>query len=128
MFTARKVLGAPVRTYGKLVRLPGHGFRFDYRPWLFLKPRSLELPEGQYAVGRGLFYPELDRVAENKLAPVFIMTPRYMTHEEDLARAYGLGEVRDVGLLKGFKAIWRWLKNLVGGRTKEEVAVPASAA
>lgn len=127
MFTARKVQGAPVRTYGRLVQLPNRRFRFDYRPWLFLRPRSFEMPEGQYVVGRGLFYPEIDRLADDKLAAVFVMPPRYMTHEEELARAYSLGEVRDVGLLKGFKAIWRWLKNLVSGRAKDEVMIPAPA-
>jgi hypothetical protein len=127
MFTARKMEGAPVRTYGRLGHLDSGRLRFDYRPWLVLKQRSYELPPGSLVVGRGLFYPEIDRVTEGKLTALFILPPRYMTHEEAVARVYGFDGVRDIGLLKGMKAMWNWLRNLVAGRPKQEVAVSAQA-
>jgi hypothetical protein len=127
MFTARKLEGAPVRSYGRLVFQEGGRLRFDYRPWLVLKQRSFELPQERYCVGRGLFYPEIDRMHENKLTSLFILPPRFMTHEEAVARVYGIDGVRDVGLLKGMTAMWNWLKGLVGARSKEEVAAEPAA-
>jgi len=47
---------------------------------------------------------------------MLVLPPRYRTHEAAIAEAYALMGVRDVGLLKGFKAIWNWLKGLFGLR------------
>jgi len=114
-FAARKIRDVPVRTYGRLSVEPQGGFRFTYRPLLVLPPRTLTLPGDQYVIGRGLFCPELDRVAEGKTTALFIFPPRYSTHEDALARACGLKEVRDVGVLKGVKAAWKWCKGLFRG-------------
>jgi len=73
------------------------------------------LPPRPYAVGRGLFYPEIRKLADDTEDTLLILPPRYKSHEDAVATAYGIAEVRDVGLLKGFKAIWRWLKTLFGG-------------
>jgi hypothetical protein len=126
MFTARRVGKAPVRTLGKLVRLANGKLRFDYRPWLFLKRRSFDVPQAHYAVGRGLFCPEIDRVDEANLTAVFVLPPRYLTHEESLSRAYGFDGVRDVGLLKGMKAMWKWLKGLAAPRQEQPAPTPVA--
>jgi len=120
MFTARRINKVPIRTYGKLLRGEAGKLTFEYRPLLFRERRTLTMPEGNYVVGRGLFYPELMLPEGEKSRSMLTMPPRYRTHEEEIATVYGLGEVRDVGLLKGFKAMWNWLKSLFGVGTKRE--------
>ncbi len=121
MFTARKIEKTPIRTYGKLMKNENDTLRFDYRPWLFLAPNSIKLPAGQYYVGRGLFFPEISMAEGEKTKVLLAMPPRYRTHEEEVAQIYGIRDIRDVGLLKGLKAIWNWLK----GSTAQPAATPA---
>lgn len=117
MFLSRAVEKAPIRTYGHLSREPDGKLVFAYRPWLILPRRTLTLPPGNYAVGRGLFYPEILQLeAEEKSRTIFILPPRYRTHEDELRQVCGFVEVRDVGLLHGLKAIWAWTKGLFGFR------------
>src|ERR1043166_1869730 len=122
MFTARRIEKTPIRSYGRLVRGEQGALTFEYRPWLFMHPRTLTLPPGDYAVGRGLFYPELMLVDSDKTQTMLVLPPRYRTHEDEVAKIYALRDVRDVGLLKGFKAIWHWLKSLSGARASSESA------
>jgi hypothetical protein len=97
---------------------------FEYRPWLVLPKQSVSLPAGSYAVGRGLLYSEILRGAET----LFILPPRFRSHEERVGQIYRFDEVRDVGLLKGFKAIWIWSRNLIGLAAKPVRRImPASA-
>jgi hypothetical protein len=123
MFTARRINKVPIRTFGKLTRDESGALTLKYRPLLFLPPRTLKLPEGKYAVGRGLFYPELLRVEGDKTKNLLAMPPRYKTHEEEIARIYSITDVRDTGLLKGIKAIWRWFTRSLFGRDSKEAAV-----
>lgn len=125
MFGARAIGDMPIRTYGKLFTDPAGRHTFEYRPWLVLPKRTLELPPGQYAVGRGLFYPEVMRVDGENTQTLFILPPRYRGHEADLAKACVTTDVRDVGLLKGLKYIGRAIKSLFGAGTREEL--PAAA-
>ena len=121
MFTARKINKVPIRTYGKLLRGDAGQMTFEYRSWwLFGEKRTLTMPQGDYIVGRGLFYPELMLPEGEKTRTILTMPPRYRTHEDEIAAIYGIRDVRDVGLLKGFKAIWNWLKGLFGVGTKRE--------
>ena len=124
MFLARKTERAPVRSYGKLIKTEAGKLTFTYRPWLILPPRTVNLPEGQYAVGRGLFYPEILLVDGEKTKALLTMPPRYKKHEEEIGRLYGIADVCDTGLLKGIRAIWRWFtRNLFGGESREAAAV-----
>ena len=111
MFTAEKLGKTPIRTYGRLVKEAEGKLAFVYRPWLVLPEQRLELPAGKYFVGRGLVYPEVLAVAkaDEGAQRVLVLPPRYRSHEETIAHLYGFGGVRDVGLLKGFKAIWSFL-------------------
>jgi len=122
MFTGRKIEKTPIRTYGRLLKGDGGTLTFEYKPWLFLPVRTVALPVGRYAVGRGLFCPEIMTVEEEKTRSLLAMPPRYKRHEEAIAQIYGISDIRDVGLLKGLKAVWNWLK---GGNSTQPVAVPA---
>ncbi len=126
-FTARKIGDVPVRTYGKLLRNQQGELLLEYRPLLLLPRRTLTLPAGNYAMGRGLFYPEIMRVENGTSKSLLTLSPRYRSHEEELAGIYGFEELRDVGLLKGFKAIWGWSKTLIGlaGPRSVDQAAPA---
>jgi hypothetical protein len=53
------------------------------------------------------------------------LPPRFLSHEEEVTRIYGLEPVQDIGLVKGFKALWLWLKDRFGFRTRP---IPAPAA
>jgi len=119
MFTAREVNKTPIRTYGKLSRGPQGELVLNYRPWLFLPRRTLTLPPGKYAVGRGLFYSEIIELDGDSAPPVMTLPPRYRSHEEELSSIYVLAGVQDIGAVKGFKAFWNWLKELFGFRPEE---------
>jgi hypothetical protein len=114
VFTAREIGKTPIRTYGRLSRGPEGQLILRYRPWLILPRRTLALPPGKYAVGRGLFYSEIIQVDTEETLPALTLPPRYRTHEEQLSSFYRLAGVQDVGAVKGCKALWSWLKEVFG--------------
>ena len=113
MFLARKVDTVPIRTYGRLVRNEAGELVFTYRPWLVLAPRSVKLPRGNYAVGKGIFHSEVVLVEGEEKTAMFTLPPLYSTHEDELARVYGWGTT-EVGILAGFAAIGRFIRDLCG--------------
>ncbi|HSH95442.1 MAG TPA: hypothetical protein VK968_14965 [Roseimicrobium sp.] len=116
MFLARETSGVPIRTYGRLHRNEAGKLVFDYRPWLFLKQRTLELPEEKFVIGKGLVYPEvLQKFGDDRVA-VFTLPPRYLTHEQELSDVYGLGQAEDTGIVKGLKSVGNAIRELFGGR------------
>ncbi len=117
MFLSRTINQVPIRTYGKFSRNASGDFVFNYRPWLVLSPRSLTLPPGIYAVGKGLFYSEIVRMAGQQSRPVLLLPPRYRSHEAELAAIYGLTGVREAGL----RAAFVWLKEWVGFRPRQKL-------
>jgi hypothetical protein len=117
-FTAREIGKTPIRTYGKLARGPAGELVLHYRPWLILPRRTLTLPEGQYVVGRGLTYSDVLWIDGDSARRVITLSPRYRSHEEELSSIYLLRGVRDVGMAKGFRALWSWLKELFGLRAE----------
>lgn len=119
VFTARQMDKTPIRTYGRLSRGPGGELQLSYRPWLFLPQRHLTLPAGHYAVGRGLFYSEIIYVDGDSSTAAITLPPRYRSHEEEVSSIYMLGGVQHIGVVKGLKAIWKWM---TGGKKE---AVPA---
>jgi hypothetical protein len=119
MFLARKIDKVPARTYGPVSRDETGSLVLRYRPWLVLPLRTLTLPPGQYAIGRGLFYSQIVRVEDQALASAMLLPPRYRGHEEELVSIYALAGVRQAGLL----AVWRWVKDALGFRG--QVSAPA---
>ena len=122
MFTSRKIDEVPVRTYGWLNETDDGTLRFEYRPWLILPRRQLDLPRGSYVVGKGLLYPEVARLQGDEMESMLTLPPRYCTHEQELSDAYGFDGVRDVGLRKWFKAF----VEMVGLGKKESSAAPGA--
>lgn len=118
VFTARQMKKAPIRSYGRLSRSPEGELTLSYRPWLFLPRRSLTLPSGKYAVGRGLFYSEIIALEGDETTTAITLPPRYRSHEEELSSIYRLGGVQDLGMVKGLKAIWNWMT----GGDREQIA------
>jgi hypothetical protein len=110
MFLAREINKVPARSYGKLLRDEKGGLLLKYRPWLVLPERVLSLPDGRYAVGKGLFYSQIMRVEGQGLTAAMLLPPRYRGHEEELVSIYGLAGVQDAGL----RAAFRWLKESLG--------------
>ena len=116
MFTAVPMAGVPIRTYGCLDRDTQGRLSFGYRPGFCLPRRSLALPVSSCQVGRGLLYPEVLALSgvTGELQTLFVLPPRYRTHEAELARMYGFDGVCDRGLLRGFKLVWRWVRDCLG--------------
>ena len=112
MFLARKINKVPVRTYGRLIKNESGKLVLKYRPWLVLPPRTLELPEGNYEAGCGVFYSEMLLVLGEETRTILLLPPRYRGHEAEIARIYGLAGTREVGL----RAMWTWLMGIFGFR------------
>jgi hypothetical protein len=89
-----------------------------YRPWLVLRERTLLLPEGSYAISRGLLYSQIVKVGGLGLTSAMLLPPRYREHEEELVPIYGLAGVRDAGL----RAVFRWLKESLGFKPQPQAA------
>jgi len=123
-FTARRIQKVPVRTCGRVKRDEQGRLLFEYRPWLILPRRTLVLPEGDFSVGRGLLHPQVLHLKDGVATSVLTLPPRFRTHEDRFAKAYGMAGVQDVGLIKGMKAFWSWLKGIF---TPGQKAVPAPA-
>lgn len=120
VYLGRKTGDVPIRTYGKLIRNAQGGLEFCHRPWLILPQKKLKLPSGQYAVGKGLLYSEIMRVEGGSAQTVFLLPPRYRSHEEQLSNVYGFLGVRHVGL----RATFGWLKERIGLGNRAD-AIPA---
>lgn len=118
VFTAREIDKTPIRTYGRLSRGAQGELQLSYRPWLFLPRRILTLPAGNYVLGHGLFYSEIIRVDAASTTIAITLPPRYRSHEEEMSSIYMFAGVQDIGVVKGVKAIWKWMT----GGGKEAVA------
>jgi hypothetical protein len=108
----------PARSYGKLLRDTKGSLVLMHRPWLVLRERALVLPEGNYAISRGLLYSQIMKVEARGLTSALLLPPRYRGHEEELVPLYGLAGVREAGL----RAAFRWLKESLGFRPQPQAA------
>ena len=118
-FTARAVDKTPVRSFGRLTRDEKGQLMLKYRPWLILPTKQMVLPAGDYAVGRGLFYPEILHIEADSTHAILTLPPRYCGHEEAFNRIYGLAGVQNVGM----KAVWDWVKGVFRIRPRLPVTV-----
>lgn len=106
--TAQKV---PLRTYGRLVKGEAGRLEFVFKPWLVMPEQRVAVENpGELVVGRGMFFSLIQR----EDGGVFFLPPRYRTHEEDLAAAYGFRGVESAGLRKA----WGWIAETMGFSSK----------
>ena len=124
MFTARRIAGVPMRTYGRLHQGADEALRFTFQPWLVLPPRTVPVPREGLVVGKGVFFSEVlgfdPGVEKNRT--LLLLPPRYVGHEEQFARTYRISGTCDVGLRKA----WGWIREAFGWGVKP--APPATAA
>lgn len=118
MFMGRRINKVPARTYGTLTRNEQGQLVFKYRPWLIMPPRFMTLPDGQYAAGRGLVNSEIIKLEGEDNRTALLLPPRYRSHEEELVKAYGLMDVRPIGL----RAALKWFKELFVGKEQPVAA------
>ena len=124
-FTSRRFAGIPVRTLGRLMRNEEGQLIFRYRPWVILPKRNVALPDGSYALSKGLLCPDLLHCEDGGTTArtLLMLLPRYSSQEDLIAERLSLTEVRDGGVLKGFKAIRNWFAEILGlGRRKNASA------
>jgi hypothetical protein len=112
LFLWREINKVPARTYGKLKRDEKGNLVLTYRPWLVLAPRTLVLPEGNYAVGKAVFWQSIQRVEGDEGQHILLLPPRYGGHADVLVKIYNLSGVREAGLL----AMWKWIKEAFSGK------------
>lgn len=114
-FLARRVEGVPVRTFGKLESDAQGSVRFVYRPWLLLPHASLPVAEAGMVLCKGLLHPSVAHreSVESRPRSTLILLPRYRRVEESIAARFGCQEVIDSALMRGFKAMRRWLIDIL---------------
>jgi len=108
----------PMRTYGTLTRTEAEELLCTYRPWLVLPLRELRLPDppARYDAGVGLINPYVVRPeGTDGFETCFRLPPRYKGHETEVASALGLGGVRDTSVLRGLRALGRFLRECFTG-------------
>ena len=119
-FSQRGLKGVKARSYGRLESNGAGAWIFRYRPWLVLPQRSVPLPPGGMAVLKGAISPLLVRQGALRAQTLMRFPPRFRTREVELAARLGVGEVLDGRIVRGFRAAWQGLKELVVG-TPESV-------
>lgn len=116
VFSGRGLRGAPVRSYGELEVGAEGARRFRWRPWLVLPARTIALePAARLGLRRGALSPTLYRAGVVREPVVGRFPPRFRGREEGLAARLAVAEVTDGRIVRGFKAAWRALRELVTG-------------
>jgi len=112
-FAAREMEGIPRRSFGRLV-CEGELLVFRARPWLVLPVRRVVCPTAarELTAARGTWGPSVvEQTDEDTVQSLFELPPRYLGHEEALAKALGLsGEVMDLSIRGRVTSAWRWIR------------------
>jgi len=114
-FAGRKLAGVKTRSYGRIEGGREGALRFRYRPWLVLATRTVEIPRPGLALLEGFTSPALVRLGGVREPVLARFAPRYRGREAALAARFGFGEVREGRVLRGLRAAWRSLRDLVFG-------------
>ena len=120
-FAQRGLKGVKARSYGRLEWNAAGPWIFRYRPWLVLPKRSIPLPPGEMAVLRGAISPLLVRQGALRAQTLVRFPPRFRTREVELAARLGVSEVLEGRIVRGFRAAWQWLKEMVMGTPESAV-------
>ncbi|MDR1873033.1 MAG: hypothetical protein LBS60_14125 [Deltaproteobacteria bacterium] len=118
---AKKTLKIPKRTFGRLV-LADDGLFFYYRRFLLFKTRVTV--DGPYAIGHRLTAPTLAIPnGQGGYSQLFSFRLSLKGHEEFLKRALGASSIEEMGILKGTKKAWAWLRDLVSHKNPDLIPI-----
>ena len=81
----------------------------------------MPLPPGGMAVLKGAISPLLVRQGALRAQTLMRFPPRFRTREVELAARLGVGEVLEGRIVRGFRAAWQGLKELVVGTPESAV-------
>jgi len=104
-----------VRTYGRVALSSDGGLQFSYRPWLIFSRKAVTLPSDNLSVGKGVLFPSLLHSEEvtTRYRRIIIFLPRYRSHEQAIAEHFGIQDIQDSTLTKGFKAVRVWINDIL---------------
>jgi hypothetical protein len=83
--------------------------------------RSVPLPAGEMALLKGAISPLLVRQGALRAQTLMRFPPRFRSREVELAARLGVGGVLEGRVVRGFRAAWQWLKELVLGTPESAV-------
>jgi len=120
-FIAHKSLGVPVRTFGKVTVSADGQVIFSYRPCFVFNAKTVILPSENLSLGKGVLYPTLMRSNEANTSHIKLVMflPRYRSHELKIAEHYGITNIHDSSLAKGFKAVKAWIKEVISSGSQK---------
>lgn len=124
-FSSRGFLARPTRTCGRISKSADGTIEFRCRKMGLIATPAISLSSEGLILIRGLWCPLLlqessDANGNKKTVPLFTLSPRYRSREDEIAAAFGIVELRDGVVLGGFKATKQWLREiLITGRNKE---------
>lgn len=127
VFTARRFSGIPARTMGRLVCDDEGQLVFRYRPWMIFPARDAKIPTGCLALSKGLLCPVLlhGEAADTRSRTMLLLLPRYCSEVSTIADHLKIPDVRDGGVVRGFKAIGNWLADTLGMGSRNAAKLPA---
>ncbi len=115
-FSGRGIAGPPLRSYGRFERDESGRRLFRWRPWLVMPARKVEIAAAvRLAVRRGTLSPSLFIVGGVREPTAARFPPRFRGREAELLARLGAEEVRDGRLVRGLRAAWQWLRDLLHG-------------
>jgi len=117
-FSSRGFPGRPARTCGHISKTSDGVMVFRSRKMGLIPTSPIPLPSDRLVLVRGLWCPLLVREARDergktKTVPLFMLSPRYRSREDEVAAAFGIVEQRDGTVVAGFKAAKQWLREIL---------------
>ncbi|MGA0872200.1 MAG: hypothetical protein ACO3SJ_04925 [Phycisphaerales bacterium] len=111
-FVARRHVGAPVRTMGRLDPSAGR-IRFEWRPFFVMPVRSIEMRTERPTLTRGVVWSVVSSDVDGEPTPCFAFPPRYRGHEPAVATRLGAA-VTDGIVLRGLKGTVQFVRGMFG--------------
>ncbi len=107
------------RTYGKISKEDGN-LVFRYRPVFFAPTRTVILPNTDRHIVWGILMSEINDTVKTNLFCKVSFSPRYKKHEEAIGAALGIADIRDCGLIRGWKGFKLWFADTFFGKPSKQ--------
>jgi len=120
-FSGTGLHDVPKRVCGRL-HLGRKGMAFAYRPWFIgpLRFVPLDVAPGRYVFQKGLFCPLVAVQEEKRHRTLFLLSPRYRTHEGALAARVG-AHVGETKTMAGLRMAMEWIRSIVSEKRASPV-------